>query len=143
MHRWSSQKRSPHLYLTQPQTRARTMVARNGHHTYAKTGSVWYSATRPHALTYYILTSLLRSSYTVQPRRPRITRVSHDRNIDDSRVQTLCGAYPIVGYCGSFLNKLPSPKSLVAVPPLSPSAAVWRAYPIALSYLRVLWFISQ
>ena len=29
----------PHLYLYLSQTRARTMVVRNGHRTYAKTGS--------------------------------------------------------------------------------------------------------
>ena len=36
--------------------------------------------------------------------------------------EKMCGAYPIVGYCGSFLNKLLSPKNIAFSPkePLRP-----------------------
>ena len=43
--------------------------------------------------------------------RTHRVRVYPSQNYTVSETQKpLCGAYPFVGYCGSFLNKLPLPK---------------------------------
>ena len=49
---------------------------------------------------------------------PKPRRASQDtcwkrcraKNPPKKRTKKMCGAYPFVGYCGSFLNKLPLPK---------------------------------
>ena len=66
---------------------------------------------------------------------PVLSRVNYGHS-PRSRMRAtlpLCGAYPFVGYCGSFLNKLPLPKKST---PCTIPLVITRAQPLALRRSR-------